>query len=563
MTDKATKRHLVTSALPYINGVKHLGNLVGSLLPADVYSRYLRQAGCEVLFVCATDEHGTPAEIAAQSANQEVAAFCTEQFEVQRKLYARFGLSFDHFGRSSGAANHELTKEIFLDLHANGFIDERTEQQLFSVGDNRYLPDRFVTGTCPVCNFEQARGDQCENCTSLLDSVDLINPRSTISGDTNIEVRSTRHLYLRLSALEPEIREWVESQTSWPKVTSGIASKWLSEGLHDRCITRDLEWGVPVPLEGYSGKVFYVWFDAPIAYVAMTKEWAETGSGQDWKSWWTSDNVEYTQFMAKDNVPFHTIFWPGALIGTRKPWHLVDHVKGFSWLNYYGGKFSTSQKRGVFMDRALEVADADVWRWVLLAMAPESSDTAFTWETFQTRVNSELAGKFGNFVNRSLTLSKRNFGDVVPLGGQLGPKELELERRCQQVVEDVSDYYAANEFRKTCAAIRDLWDLGNSYINDCEPWKIVATDRERAATVLRTCLNLVRVFATVQYPIMPTISQRVLDMLGVEAPGPFAENCNLTMMCGGEPLGDLEPLVRRVQGEDVERLKDEFGQSNE
>ena len=345
-------RYLITSALPYINGIKHLGNLVGSMLPADVYARFLRQEGEIVLYICATDEHGTPAELAAAEAGLGVAEYCQRQHELQADIYSRFGLSFDHFGRTSSKYHHELTQNFYQRLDQNGFIEEREISQMYSIDDQRFLPDRYVVGTCPKCGYESARGDQCENCTSVLNPTDLLNPRSAISGSTNLEIRKSRHLFLKLDALSDQVQDWVEQQDEWPTLTKSIAMKWLNEGLQSRGITRDLVWGVPVPRTGFENKVFYVWLDAPIGYLSATQEWAMETAGvedQDWKKWWYApEDVRYTQFMAKDNLPFHTIMWPATILGSHDPWKMANYIKGFNWLNYYGGKFSTSSKRGGF-----------------------------------------------------------------------------------------------------------------------------------------------------------------------------------------------------------------------
>ena len=358
-------RHLITSALPYINGIKHLGNMVGSMLPADVYARYLRQRGHEVLYICATDEHGTPAELAAKEAGLPVDEFCAQAHDAQKAVYDGFELAFDYFGRSSTPQNREITQHFARRLNENGFIEERAIRQVYSPTDGRFLPDRYIVGTCPHCGYDKARGDQCENCTRVLDPTDLIEPRSAISGSTDLEVRETKHLFLLQSKLQTRSRSGsARHEAEWPQLASSIARKWLTEGLQDRAITRDLDWGVPVPADTWpelaaEGKVFYVWFDAPIEYIGATKEWAEQpgqdAGDRDWKSWWyeadTGENpVRYTQFMAKDNVPFHTVMFPATELGMREPWKKVDYVKAFNWLTYYGGKFSTSQKRGVFTD---------------------------------------------------------------------------------------------------------------------------------------------------------------------------------------------------------------------
>ena len=419
-------RILITSAIPYINGIKHLGNLVGSQLPADLHARYMRARGNEVLFLCATDEHGTPAELAAAKAGKPVEEYCAEMWAVQDALGKGFRLSFDHFGRSSSPQNHKLTQHFAGKLAENGLIVEVSEKQVYSRADGRFLPDRYIEGTCPNCGYDKARGDQCENCTKQLDPTDLIEPRSAISGSTDLEVRETKHLYLRQSLMRDQLREWIESKTDWPVLTTSIAKKWLDDGdgLQDRGITRDLDWGIPVrkgdeDWPGMEGKVFYVWFDAPIEYIACAAEWVDAGKGTDWERWWRTDkgadDVRYVQFMGKDNVPFHTLSFPATILGSGEPWKLVDYIKSFNYLNYDGGQFSTSQGRGVFMDQALEILPPDYWRWWLLSHAPETSDSEFTWEAFQQDVNKDLADVLGNFVSRITKFCRSKFG-----GGRAG-----------------------------------------------------------------------------------------------------------------------------------------------
>ena len=344
-------RHLITSAIPYINGIKHLGNLVGSQLPADLFARYQRQRGHEVMFICATDEHGTPAELAAKKAGKPVAEYCAEMHATQAQIATDFGLSFDHFGRSSSERNNVLTQHFAGKLDENGWIREVEESQIYSIDDARFLPDRYIEGTCPNCGYDKARGDQCENCTKQLDPTDLINPRSAVSGSTNLEVRSTKHLYLRQRGMRDQLAAWIDSKTDWPILTTSIAKKWLNdgEGLQDRGITRDLDWGIPVkkgdqPWPGMEGKVFYVWFDAPIEYIAGTAECTDARGEPDaaWRRWWRLDegaeDVTYTQFMGKDNVPFHTLSFPATILGSAEPWKLVDYIKSFNYLTYDRGQ---------------------------------------------------------------------------------------------------------------------------------------------------------------------------------------------------------------------------------
>ncbi|HYN09855.1 MAG TPA: methionine--tRNA ligase [Vicinamibacterales bacterium] len=560
-------RHLITSALPYINGVKHLGNLIGSMLPADVYARYLRARGRQVLLLCATDEHGTPAELAALEAGQDVAEFCRLQHQIQADLARRFHLSFDHFGRSSSPQNHELTKYFARRLEEHGLIEERTTRQIYSRADGRFLPDRYVVGTCPHCGFDGARGDQCENCTRVLDPVDLLSPRSSISGSADVEIRESRHLFFKLPALAPELRTWIESKTDWPSVTVSIGLKWLDEGLQDRGITRDLRWGVPVDRPGFEDKVFYVWFDAPIEYIGVTKEWADLDPARDWRSWWfDADDVAYTQFMAKDNVPFHTIMFPATLIGTREPWKLPDFIKAFNWLTYDGGKFSTSRHRGVFMSDALELLPADYWRYYLLANAPESDDADFTWTLFAAVVNKDLVGVFGNFVNRVLKFTASKFDGQVPAGGEAGPREAALFAELDGRIAAYQAHLEALSFRKALIELRAIWAAGNVYLADLEPWKLVESDRARAAAIVRTALNLVRLFAILSAPAVPEASGRVLDALEAspdERRWPADVRTETQMLRPGRHILPIDLLFRRITEDETAMWTARFaGQSS-
>ena len=562
-------RYLITSALPYINGVKHLGNLVGSMLPADVSARHLRLRGDEVLFICATDEHGTPAELAARDAGLDVAEFCRINHEIQRDLCARFDLSFDHFGRTSNVANHELTQHLAARLEAEGYIEERVIRQIYSNADRRFLPDRYIQGTCPYCGYDRARGDQCENCTRQLDPTMLIDPRSAISGSTDLEERESRHLYLLQSKLAGRLRTWLESKVGqWPVLATSIGLKWLDEGLEDRGITRDLEWGIPVNRPGFEGKVFYVWFDAPIGYIAATREWAEAepSSDRDWESWWRTDrgadDVEYTEFMAKDNVPFHTLGFPATLIGSGEPWRLVDRLKSFNWLTYYGDKFSTSEHRGIFMGDALDLLPADYWRWYLMANPPESDDSDFTWDKFADAVNKDLVGTLGNLVNRCATQVTRHFDGRVPTGGEPGEIETALVERLAALITEYDGHLARLEFRKAALALRGLWAEGNVYLEAREPWRAIKTDRDAAAVTLRTALGLVRLAGHVSSPFIPSSAQRLLDVVpeagALSGIAPELAGSVLDLAPGSAFVApDL--LFQKIPEESVREWEDRFG----
>ncbi|MEU1454648.1 methionine--tRNA ligase [Streptomyces avermitilis] len=568
-------RHLITSALPYINGIKHLGNMVGSMLPADVYSRYLRQRGHDVLYICATDEHGTPAELAAKERGLPVDQFCAQAHDAQKAVYDGFELAFDYFGRSSSPQNREITQHFARRLNENGFIEERAIRQVYSPADGRFLPDRYVEGTCPHCGYDKARGDQCENCTRVLDPTDLINPRSAISGSTDLEVRETKHLFLLQSKLQHEVEEWVaRHEEEWPQLASSIARKWLTEGLHDRAITRDLDWGVPVPADTWpelaaEGKVFYVWFDAPIEYIGATKEWAELDpENRDWKSWWydadSGENpVRYTEFMAKDNVPFHTVMFPATELGVREPWKKVDYVKAFNWLTYYGGKFSTSQKRGVFTDHALEILPADYWRYFLIANAPESDDSSFTWEHFTATVNKDLADTLGNFVNRVLSFSKKRFGEEVPAGAPAGESETKLGEEIAALLAEYESHMETLQFRKAAAALRALWSAGNSYLEEKAPWLEIKTSPEGAALTLRTAMNLIHLYSVVSEPFIPASSKamRSAFALGDDTATWVTpdEAKSLDSVPAGTPFTVPPVLFAKITDEDLESYKERFG----
>lgn len=564
-------RILITSALPYINGIKHLGNLAGSMLPADVYARFKRAQGHETLYICATDEHGTPAELAAAAAGQDVAAYCAEQHVLQHDVGRAFGLSWDHFGRSSSPQNHRLTQHFCQALEDHGLIEERVDQMVYSVDDKRFLPDRYVEGTCPHCKFEKARGDQCDNCGNLLDPTDLIDPYSVISGSRNIEVRDTKHLYLLQTKMQDKIRAWVDSHADWPPLARSIAYKHLDEGLIDRGITRDLAWGIPVaqngaPRPGFEEKVFYVWFDAPIEYIAATQEWAEGSPDRDWKRWWRTDagaeDVRYVQFMGKDNVAFHTVSFPATILGSEEPWKSVDMLKAFNWLNWYGGKFSTSNKRGVFMDAALEILPPDLWRWYLTANSPEGSDTAFTWEQFASAVNRDLADVLGNFVNRILKFNESKFEGVVPAGGEPGPLEEKLFADVSARLADLAEQMDAIEIRKSAQALRALWVVGNEYLQEAAPWTAIKTDRDRAAVIVRTALNLAALYAKISAPFIPFAAEKIGDAFGLDFPAAWPSNdakAELDTLTVGQPITVPEVLFKKIEDEQIAEWTARFG----
>ncbi len=556
-------KHLVTSALPYINGIKHLGNLVGSLLPADVYARFLRTQEHEVLFICGTDEHGTPAELSALEAKLSPRDYCDKYYEIQKGLYEQFNISTDYFGRTSSQQNVELTQHFAKQLMDNGFLETRTVKQAYSEDEKRFLPDRYVEGTCPHCGYDKARGDQCDGCTRLLNPEELINPHSTVTKSSNIIFKESKHLFLKLEGVTDELNNWIASkEKDWPKLVTSIAKKWINEGLQERCITRDLEWGVPVPFEGFEDKVFYVWFDAPIGYISITKEWADLDpTTRNYKDWWfDAKDVNYTEFMGKDNVSFHTIFFPATLMASGEPWKLVDYLKGFSWMNYNGGKFSTSQKRGIFMDQALEDYEADYWRYYLLANAPESDDYNFTIDGFASAVNKDLNDVLGNFANRVLKMSQKTFANDIPQGGELTQVEKDLGTTLDEKIKAYTKHLGDMSIKKAVNELRAIWAEGNNYIAQTEPWKVVKEDKDRAATILRTAINLIRIFGILAGPIIPQSAEKLLNQINIE----YKENVwindiakDITLLEKGT-FNDPAPIFAKISDEDIERLTEKY-----
>ena len=545
------EKYIITSALPYVNGVKHLGNLIGSLLPADIYARFARSQGADVLAVCGTDEHGTPAELAALEEELPVAQYCEKYYEKQKAIYEGFGLTFDHFGRTSNPANHRMTQRLFLRLKENGLIAERVTKHLYCIDDERFLPDRFVIGTCPHCAYERARGDQCESCTKLLNPEDLIDPRSSISGSTRIEQRESKHLFLLLPKMADRLAEWLKTKEGqWPRTTMGIAQKWLNEGLRERCITRDLEWGIPVPMEGYEDKVFYVWFDAPIGYISITADLTD-----EWESWWKNpDQVELYQFIGKDNIPFHTVIFPCTLLASGDNWTMLHHMSSTEYLNYESGKFSKSKGVGVFGNDAKDTGiPADVWRFYIFYNRPEKSDAVFTWDDFQEKVNGELIGNLSNLVNRTLTFVVRFFDGKIP---EFSPDQAfveEVKRQEAEITEALEHADLRDGFRRIFA----LASYGNREFQAGEPWRTRTSDPAAAEKLIAQLTYLVRDLAIMIEPYIPDTSDRILGFLGQQ--GSTWER--LGQFSGLTTVNAPQILFEKLEDSQIGELRERFSGS--
>ncbi|MDR1027421.1 MAG: methionine--tRNA ligase [Rickettsiales bacterium] len=501
------KKILITSALPYVNGDLHLGHLVGCLLPSDIYARFCRARGDEVLFVCGADEHGTKSLIAAKKEGLPVLEYNNKWYEKQKKSIGDFNLSFDFYGRTHTPAHEKLIHEIFSKLDANGLIEERVTIQPYGVDDKMFLADSYVRGTCPKCGHENALGNECGKCGAAFEIEELINPRSAISGGA-VEMRETKNLFFLASKIEGEWKDWLAAHAPhWSKYARDIANGWANEGLRDTSITRDLDWGVPVNKPGFEDKVFYVWFDAPWGYVSISQ-----AANPNWADWWKNPETHYAQFMGKDNVKFHSVFFPEQELAVNDGWKTVDMLKGLSFLNFEGGKFSKSENRGIFMDQALDDAPADAWRYALITNAPETDDTDFTIQRFADIVNKDLNGILGNFVSRVCKIAEKNFGLKVPAAGAK-MNDAELNEKLGELTTALDGC----EFRKAVEALRGLWSIGNEYFSAAEPWTLIKNgDAAAAGAILNECFQLIDFYARVSAPFIPAAAEKMLGIFGAK-----------------------------------------------
>lgn len=502
-TENKNKRYLITSALPYVNGELHLGHLVGCWLPSDIYARFCRARGRDVLYICGADEHGTPAVVGAMKENMPIIEYNNKYYQKHLQAVKDFNLSFDLYGRTHTKLQEDLIHDLFNRLDKLGLIEERETIQPFSVDDNMFLADRQLVGTCPNCGYDGARGDQCDNCGATYEATELINPRSTISGSTNIEMRPTKNLFFLGSRVQDVWRKWLQNHApKWSRTAAAIARGWANDEIRDTSITRDLPWGVPVNKPGYENKVFYVWFDAPWGYVSISQ-----AARDDWASWWKNPDTHYAQFMGKDNVKFHAVYFPQQQLAMNDEWKTVDMLKSMNFLNFEGGKFSKSQHRGVFLTDALSIAPADAWRYALIASAPETDDTDFTFIRFADTVNKDLNGMLGNFVSRVCKLTQKNFGNTVPNAGE---QDSELESKINEKLSDLTSALDACEFRTAIVALRSLYAIGNEYMTVHEPWALVKSgDTNTAGAILNQCFQLIDLYARVSAPFIPTAAKKM------------------------------------------------------
>ncbi len=550
----AKKKKLITSALPYVNNVPHLGNIIGCVLSADVYARFCRSRGYETLYICGTDEYGTATENKAREEGLTPREICDKYHAVHVEVYRDFNISFDTFGRTSTETQTQVAQAIFQKLDENGLIEEQTSQRAYCEHDRMFLADRYVEGVCPHCGYEDARGDQCDNCGRLLEPEALINPRCKICGTPPVQ-RETRHLYLALDKLQDQLAAWAgKAQTAggWTRNAVQTTTSWLERGLQPRPITRDLKWGIPVPKPGYEDKVFYVWFDAPIGYISITAH-----DFDDWQSWWRNpDEVELYQFMAKDNIPFHTVIFPASLLGTGQPWTLLHHINSTEYLNYEGDKFSKSRNIGVFGDDVRQTGiPTDLWRFYLLLVRPERNDSTFNWSEFFERVNSDFTDNIGNLVNRALIYLGKNFDGAIATDPFAGEHAQFLET-CRQELEQVTAAHEAARLRDALRLTLALGNRGNKFFQDMAPWVKIKQDPAHAHATVSALAYLVRGLAVALEPYMPETAARIFAMMALE--GQNWSRLDRFDDLSGHRIGKPEILYRRLDPKQAELFRKRF-----
>ena len=560
MIEKEFKRYTVTSALPYANGPLHIGHIAGAYLPADIYVRFLRMKGEEVLFVCGSDEHGAAITLRAKKEGKSPQEIVDKYHELNKNSFEEFGIKFDIYHRTSSELHHDTAQEFFLDLNEKGVFEKEVSQQFYDEKHNQFLADRYITGTCPKCGYENAYGDQCEKCGSSLNSRDLINPKSTLSGEEP-KLKETTHWYLPMEKEGEWLRQWVEygimngkyqhNPIVWRNTVLGQCKSWLDGGLQSRAMTRDLDWGVKVPLEDAEGKVLYVWLDAPIGYISATKQWAED-NGKKWKDYWQSEETHLVHFIGKDNIVFHCIIFP-ILLKLHGKYILPQNVPANEFLNLEGEKISTSRNWAVWLQDYLnDFPDKeDVLRYVLCSIAPETKDSEFTWKDFQTRNNSELVGIFGNFVNRTLVLCHKYFNGKVPEKTTSNSSYHKIDEQLKKHVNLLNVHLERFEFRDAQIEALAIARLGNKFLADTEPWKIIKVDEERVKAILNIAVQLCANLSLAFEAFLPKTSKMLRLMLNLEDLA-FEKLGNPQIVETGHQLSSPELLFSKIEDEEIE-----------
>ncbi len=549
------KRILVTSALPYANGHIHLGHLAGCYVPSDIFTRYQRLQHRDVLHICGSDEHGVAITISAEREKTTPQAIVDKYHAANADAFKRFGIHFDNYSRTSRPIHHETAKEFFLDLLAKGYLVPKEQDQFYDAEANMFLPDRYVEGTCPNCGYDKARGDQCDNCGKYYDQLDLKDPKSLISGKTPV-VKRTKHWYFTLGSFQKKLEEYLELHApEWKDNVLQQTRSWLKEGLQDRAVTRDLSWGIPVPIDGAEGKVIYVWFDAVLGYISSTKEWAiAQGNPELWKQYWCDTSTRYIAFLGKDNIVFHTVVFPAELMA-KTGYILPDNVPANEFLNLEGGKFSKSRNNAIYVKDILDRYPADLFRYTIATNLPETKDSDFYWKDFQAKNNNELADIYGNFINRTITFAAKNFGNTVPPRGTLNERDAAVLKYVQDAPQRIGDLIEHFKFRDATMEMMNVARAANKYFNDSEPWKTFKTTPEECGTTLNICLNIVRSLAVLFAPVVPFSSEKVWAMLNLTTPLASEQwsAAGGSHLSAGHLLGRSEILFTKIEDTVIEQ----------
>jgi methionyl-tRNA synthetase len=547
------KRILVTSALTYANGYTHLGHIAGSLLPADIYVRYQRLAGRDVIYICGSDEHGTAIEMSAIKEGITPQEIIDKYHWPNKKAYEDLRMSFDIYSRTSNQTHINTAQDFFLDLYNKGILTLKTEKQLFSEKENRFLADRFVIGTCPNCGFSEATGDECENCGTALTPLQLINPRSKITGDTPV-VKESTHFYFPLSKYQPQLEKWIDSKSNWKPNVVNYCKGWFKKGLQDRAITRDLDWGVKVPLKGYESKVIYIWFENTIGYISATKELFEQRKTPDkWKEYWCSNDTKLVHFLGKDNIIFHAIFFP-AMLMAHGDFVLADNVPANEFMNLEGSKQSKSRGHAIYVRDVVNKINPDTIRYTIASNMPENRDTDFYWEDLQAKNNNELGAILGNFINRTYVFAEKYFDSKVPQPNEFQAMEIDLFDKLKNSRDKISELYENYKFKEALAESMNAVRDANKYFNDSEPWVKIKNDKKRCETIINVCLQLVHSFAVLFSPVLPFTSEKILKMLnkGIED---FSWN-KVSVQClkPGHLLNKSEILFSKIEDSQIKEF---------
>jgi len=551
-TDSKT-RFLVTAALPYANGYLHIGHIAGAYLPSDIYVRYKRLKGDDIIFICGSDEYGTAIEMSAIKENITPKEIIDRYHFSNKQAFEDLGIKFDIYSRTSNDIHAKTAQDFFLNLYNKGLLTQKKEKQLYSEKEKRFLADRFIEGTCPKCGYEEARGDQCEECGSNLSPLELINPRSKISGDKPV-VKESTHYYFPLDKLQPELEEWLSSKKDWKANVINYCNGWFKMGLKSRAITRDLDWGVKIPLENNEGKVIYVWFEAPIGYISATKElFIERKNPEGWKNYWCSEDCKLIHFIGKDNIIFHAIVFP-AMLKVHGGFVLQNNVPANEFLNQEGDKLSKSKGHGVLVKDIVKKFPSDVIRYTLTSILPENKDSDFYWTDLQTKNNSELAGILGNFVNRTVVFAKNKFDNKIPGRNKIEKPDKEILEYIKSQKKIISDYYEKFRFKDALTETMNVARAANKYFNDCEPWNLIKSDKERCESVINNCLQICHSLSVLISPVLPTTAERILNILNKDKADYKWDKAGEVCLKPSEELGKNEILFPQIDDKQIEAV---------